>query len=306
VTKLNPAAQPILSLSVSSSTVPLVALTTLSDEMLRRRLEAVDGVGEVRVSGGAEREVRVNLRPDRLQALGVTVPEVSAALARQNLEVPAGRVQRGTSEQLVRVAGRIVTPAQFGDVIVATRNGEPVRVKDVARVEDSSPEERSLALYDGERAVSIDILKVSGANTVAVADGVRAELASLEASLPPGTSLRVVRDNSVFIRNSITDVIDELLLGALLTVLIVMLFLNDWKATAITSLALPVSVISSFIIMNVLGFTLNVLTLMALSLSIGILIDGLPSRSRARSMISPKNLAWTRSTFAFSTACAMA
>jgi HAE1 family hydrophobic/amphiphilic exporter-1 len=273
VQKLDPSAQPIISLALSSSTLAPVQLTTLAEETIRRRLEAVPGVGDVQVSGGANREVRVNLVPDRLQALGITVPEVSAALARQNLEVPAGRVRRGTSEQLVRVAGRITSPAQFGDVIVATRNGDPVRVRDVARVEDGSPEERSLALLDGKRAISINILKVSGANTVAVADGVKAALARIQAGLPPGAALRVVRDNSTFIRNSIRDVIHELETGALLTVLIVMLFLNDWKATAITSLALPVSVISSFIVMLLMGFTLNVLTLMALSLSIGILID---------------------------------
>jgi HAE1 family hydrophobic/amphiphilic exporter-1 len=272
VQKLDPSAQPIISLALSSTTLTPVQLTTLAEETIRRRLEAVPGVGDVQVSGGADREVRVNLVPERLQSLGITVPEVSAALARQNLEVPAGRVRRGTSEQLVRVAGRITSPMQFADVIVATRGGEPVRVRDVARVEDGSPEERSLALLNGRRAISINILKVSGANTVAVADGVKAALARMS-GLPPGAALRVVRDNSTFIRNSIRDVIHELITGALLTVLIVMLFLNDWKATAITSLALPVSVISSFIVMLAMGFTLNVLTLMALSLSIGILID---------------------------------
>jgi len=273
VQKLDPAAQPILSLALSSGAITPVQLTILADETIRRRLEAVPGVGDVQVTGGSPREVRINLRPDRLQALGVTVPEVSAALARQNLEVPAGRVGRGTSEQLVRVAGRITTPAQFGDVIVATRGGEPVRVRDVAQVQDGSPEERSLALLDGQRAIAINILKVSGANTVEVADGVKAALSTIELGLPPNTRLRVVRDNSTFIRHSIDDVIKELITGALLTVLIVMLFLNDWKATAITSLALPVSVISAFIVMLLMGFTLNVLTLMALSLSIGILID---------------------------------
>src|ERR671913_2524590 len=138
---------------------------------------------------------------------------------------------------------------------------------------EGNEDERSLALVDGRRAVSLDILKVSGANTVAVADEVRAAIAEVEKALPRGTTIQVVRDNSTFIRNSVTDVIHELVLGAILTVLIVMLFLNDWKATAITSLALPVSVISSFILMAILGFTLNVLTLMGLSLSIGILID---------------------------------
>jgi HAE1 family hydrophobic/amphiphilic exporter-1 len=149
VQKLDPAAQPIVSLALASTTIPIVQLTTLAEEALRRRLEAVNGVGEVRVTGGAEREVRVFLRPSQLQALGVTVPEVMAALGRQNIEIPAGRTRRGAAEQLVRVAGRIESPAQFGDVIVAMRGGEPVRVRDVATVEDASPEERSLALLDG-------------------------------------------------------------------------------------------------------------------------------------------------------------
>ena len=273
VEKLDPAAQPILSLALASESMPLVELTNLADLTIRRQLEAAPGVGEVRIAGGLEREVRVNLIPARLEALGVTVPEIMGALQRQNLEVPAGRVERGSSERLVRVTGRITDPRQFADVIIATRDDQPVRLGDVAVVEEGTEEERSLALVDGRRAVSMDILKVSGANTVAVADAVREAIAEVSKTLPQGTTIQVVRDNSVFIRNSVTDVIHELVLGAILTVLIVMLFLNDWKATAITSLALPVSVISSFILMAILGFTLNVLTLMALSLSIGILID---------------------------------
>ena len=196
------------------------------------------------------------------------------ALQRQNLEVPAGRVERGTGEQLVRVTGRITDPAQFDDVIVATRDGMTVRLRDVARVEDATEEERSVALVDDRRAVSLDVLKVSGANTVEVADGVKeADRASCRARFPRARSCTMVRDNSIDIRQSVDDVIHELVLGAILTVIVVMLFLNDWKATAITSLALPVSVISSFMLMDALGFTLNVLTLMGLSLSIGILID---------------------------------
>jgi hydrophobic/amphiphilic exporter-1 (mainly G- bacteria), HAE1 family len=273
VQKLDFSAQPIISLALSSSTVPLVALTTLADEALRRQLESVSGVGSVQLAGGLEREIRVSLVPGRLEALGITVPEVIAALQRQNLDVPAGRVEQNTTERIVRVTGRITAARQFADVIIATREGQPVRLSDVARVEEGTEEERSLALVDETRAVSMDVLKVSGANTVAVADEVQEALTRIRASLPPGVNLRVVRDNSVFIRHSVEDVINELLLGALLTVIIVMLFLNDWKATAITSLALPVSVISAFILVSALGFTLNVLTLMALSLSIGILID---------------------------------
>ena len=273
VQKFDPAQQPILSLALSSRTQPIERLTVLADETVRRRLESARGVGEVRIAGGLEREIRVNLLPARLQALGVTVPDVMNALRQQNLEVPAGRVERGATEQLVRVTGRITDPAQFADVIVATRSGQPVRLRDVANVETGTEEQRSVALVDDRRAVSLDILKVSGANTVDVADAVKLEVERLRTALPAGTELNVIRDNSVFIRQSVSDVIHELLLGALLTIIIVMVFLNDWKATAITSLALPVSVVSSFILMDALGFTLNVLTLMALSLSIGILID---------------------------------
>ena len=273
VQKFDPAAQPILSLALASSTQPIDRLTVLADETIRRRLESAGGVGEVRIAGGLEREIRVHLLPNRLQALGVTVTDVMSALRSQNLEVPAGRVESGATEQLVRVTGRITDAGQFADVIVDTRNGQPVRLRDVANVETGTEEERSVALVNGQRAVSLDILKVSGANTVDVADAVLAEVERVRQTLPRGTQLSVIRDNSVFIRQSVNDVIHELLLGAVLTIIIVMLFLNDWKATAITSLALPVSVISSFILMDMLGFTLNVLTLMGLSLSIGILID---------------------------------
>ncbi|HEX2207219.1 MAG TPA: efflux RND transporter permease subunit [Longimicrobium sp.] len=273
VQKFDPSAQPILSLALSSGTLTVPELTTLADETLRRRLESVSGVGQVQIAGGLEREIRVNLLPERMRAVGVSAQEIMGALQRQNLEVPAGRVERGTGEQLVRVTGRITDPAQFNDVIVATRGGMTVRLRDVARVEDATEEERSIAMVDDRRAVSLDVLKVSGANTVEVADGVKEAMARLEGELPQGAQLTMVRDNSITIRQSVDDVIHELILGAILTVIVVMLFLNDWKATAITSLALPVSVISAFMLMDALGFTLNVLTLMGLSLSIGILVD---------------------------------
>src|ERR687893_432666 len=273
VQKFDPAAMPIISLAIASQSMPLVQLTTLADETIRRQLESVSGVGEVRLAGGLERQIRVFLLPSRLQSLGVTVPDVMGALQRQNLEVPAGRVERGGIERLVRVTGRITDPRQFADIVVANRGGRPIRLRDVARVEEGTEEERSVALVNGQRAVSLDILKVAGANTVAVAEAVKEALVRVERGLPRGTRLQIVRDNSVMIRQSVSDVIHELILGAILTVIVVMLFLNDWKATAITSLALPVSVVSSFVLMNALGFTLNVLSLMALSLSIGILID---------------------------------
>lgn len=273
VQKFDPSSTPILSLALSSTSMPTVDLTTLADQTIRRKLETVSGVGEVRITGGLEREVRVYLQPDQLHALGISVTDVMRALGSQNLEVPAGRLEQGNEEQLVRVTGRLTTPAQFGQIIVATRNGEPIRLESVARVEDGTEEQRSMALLDQAQALSLDILKVSGANTVEVADRVNAAVIALQKTLPSTVKIQVVRDNSITIRHSVEDVIFELILGAILTVVIVMLFLNDWKATAITSLALPVSVVSSFILMSALGFTLNLLTLMALSLSIGILID---------------------------------
>ncbi|HEX3159852.1 MAG TPA: efflux RND transporter permease subunit, partial [Gemmatimonadaceae bacterium] len=225
---------------------------------------------------------------------------VTSALRSQNLEAPAGRLEQEANETLVRVTGRITDPAQFNDIIVANRAGAPIRLRDVARVEEGTEEERSLALVNGRRAVALDVLKISGSNTVEVADGVNAALVDLRAVLPAGTELQVVRDNSVTIRQSVNDVIHELVLGAILTVIIVMLFLNDWKATAITSLALPVSVVSAFILMAALGFTLNVLTLMALSLSIGILIDDaivvIENIVRHRSMGEPPLVAAARGT----------
>lgn len=273
VLKFDPNQQPILSIALSSSTLSAVELTSLADETVRRRLEAVNGVGEVQIAGGLEREIRIYLDPEKMQALGISVAEVTGAIQRQNLEVPAGRLERGDQEQLVRVAGRITDPDQFADIIIANRNGQPIRLGQIAHVEDGTEEERSLAFVNGQRAVSLDIRKVSGANTVAVADDVFKAIDDLREILPEGTEIQVVRDNSEYIRKSVSSVIHELLLGALLTVLVVMFFLNDWKATVITSFALPVSVISSFILMNALDFTLNNLTLMALSLAIGILID---------------------------------
>ncbi len=273
IQKFDPADMPIISLGLSSTTVPIPELTVLADEGIRRELESVTGVGEVRLTGGLKREVRVYLQPDRMLSVNVSVNEIMGALRLQNMEVPAGRLERGASERLVRVTGRITDARQFGDVYIADRNGKPVRLKDVARVEEGTEEERSLAYVNGSRTVALDILKVSGANTVAVADLVNESVAKIRAGLPPGVQLNVIRDNAVWIRNSVEDVVRELIIGAILTVLVVMLFLNDWKATAITSLALPVSVISAFILLNSLHFTLNLITLMALSLSIGILID---------------------------------
>ncbi|MCC6651369.1 MAG: efflux RND transporter permease subunit, partial [Candidatus Eisenbacteria bacterium] len=271
--RFDPGSMPIMTFAVEGKGWELRDITRLAEEDISRRLQSIPGVGSVTVAGGVRREINVLMLPDRMRALGVSPDMVVAALQRENADVPAGRVQRGTTEDLVRVKGRIVKPADFADVVVVVRAGTPVRLSQVARIEDAQEEERDAAFVSGKRAVSVEIRKVSGGNTVEIADQVRTAVASLNSTLPGGLTLSPVQDNSVWIRESVDDVKKTLLEGALLTVLIVFIFLNSWRSTVITGLTLPVSVIASFLAFNMFGFTLNTMTLMALSLAIGILID---------------------------------
>ena len=264
---------PIVSLALSGEGWALRDLTQLATETISRRIETVDGVGNVTVVGGLQREIHVLLLPPRMEALGVSPEMVVGALRRENMDAPAGRVERGIGEQLVRVKGRVRDPRAFAALVVTVRGGTPVRLGDVARIEDAQEEERTAAEFSGRRAIGIDIRRMSGSNIVAVADGVRGTVAELNAQLPRGVRLEVIRDNSVWIRESLADVQLTLVLGALLTVLIVFLFLNSWRSTVITGLTLPVSVISAFLAIYAFGFTINTMTLMALSLAIGMLID---------------------------------
>ena len=264
---------PIVSLALSGQGWALRDLTRLATETISRRLETVDGVGSVTVVGGLEREIHVLLTPARMDALGVSPDMVLAALRRENMDMPAGRVEQANAEQLVRVKGRILDPRGFATVVVTSRNGVPVRLGEVARIEDAQEEERTLAEFSGKRSIGIDIRKVSGANTVDVASGVKTVMAQLNAELPQGAQLEVIRDNSTWIKDSLADVQLALLLGAMLTVLTVFLFLNSWRSTVITGLTLPVSIISAFLVIYGMGFTINTMTLMALSLAVGILID---------------------------------
>jgi len=275
VSRYDPSQDPIVTLALSGQGWAIRDLTRLATENLKRRLENVSGVGNVAIVGGLEREIQVELLPDRMEALAVTPDQVVAALRRENMDAPAGRVERGIGEQAVRVRGRITDPAQFASVVVTSRGGTAVRLGQVARIRDTQEEERSYAAVAGEPAVGIEIRRVSGANVVDVADGVNAAVARLQGGgeLPRGVSIRVVRDESRWTRSSLEDVNVALVLGALLTVAIVFLFLNSWRSTVITGLTLPVSVISAFVAIYALGFTINTMTMMALSLAIGILID---------------------------------
>jgi HAE1 family hydrophobic/amphiphilic exporter-1 len=273
IQKLDFAAFPIISLAVRSTTLSPRDLTTLVDRKVKRRLENISGVGKAKLVGSSKREVGILIDPAAIEAMGMGVDEVMNGLRSENVNTPLGRINRGTTEMPLRISGKPRNVEGFKAMVIAQRGGHPVTLADVAQVTDGIEEARSLALVNGVPAVAVDILKQSKVNTVQVADGVKEEVGKLKGELPPGTEIEVVRDSSWFIRESLSDVKTTILLGGFLTILIVFCFLNSWRSTVITGLTLPISVISSFIAMHFLGMTLNVLTLMALSLAIGLLID---------------------------------
>jgi HAE1 family hydrophobic/amphiphilic exporter-1 len=266
-------AMPIVSVAVESATADIKVLSTVAEKIIKKRIETVSGVGQVTLVGLARREIQVFLDRDKVRSYGLTYAQVAGALQRENLDMPAGKLEQGQREPLVRVAGKFRALDSFDRVVVAFRNGSPIYLPMVARVVDGIEDRRSASLINGRPGLSLDVVKQSGANTVAVADAIDKAVTAINAELPPHIRLRKVVDRSTFIRESVGDVQVSLLLGGFLTVFIVFLFLNSWRSTVITGLALPVSVISTFIIMKSLGFTLNILTLMGLSLAIGLLID---------------------------------
>jgi len=278
VMRFDPNDRPIMSVAMRSDERPIRELTDLAEQTIKPRFESVPGVGGVNVNGGVTRQIRVQLNADALVAYGLSPAQVSAALARENQETPAGRVFRGETERMVRVTGRIRDPMAFHDVVVAVRNGVPVRVRDVATVVDGFADRRSATFISDSvgtnvPAVSLEVLKITGSNTVAVADGVNRVVAEIQRSLPPDIKMTLIRDDSIKIRESLLDVELTIVLGAVLTIAIIYLFLNSWRSTVITGLTLPVSIISAFFVMWVFDFSLNTMTLLALSLAIGLLID---------------------------------
>ncbi|NUO64293.1 MAG: efflux RND transporter permease subunit, partial [Gemmatimonadaceae bacterium] len=248
-------------------------LSRIADPGLSRLLRAIPGVAEVSVPGKVERELTVQIRPDAMQAAGVGVSQVAQALELQNLAAPVGRVTGSLDERSIRLRGRLETPAEFAKIVVAERNGRLVRLGEIADVLDGTEEARTLALYNGREAVGIDIKKSAGYSTTAVADQILARVQEVQGTLPAGTRLDVVKNRGVNVRNSVRTVQEALVEGAALTVLVVFLFLNSWRSTVITGLALPVSVLASFIAVWALGFRLETMSLLGLSLAIGILID---------------------------------
>jgi len=273
LTRVNPTDFPVVSMALASDSMSVAQLTLLADPGITRQLRALPGVGEVTIAGANTREMTVDLRPDALQAASVSVAEVVAALQAQNLAVPVGRLVGRNDERTIRLGGRVETPADFADIVVADRGGRLIRLGDVASVHVGVEDPRSGAFFSGKEAVGIDVKKSKGYSTTAVAGAIRAEAEAIERTLPPGVTLSVVRDSGRRVADSVANVEGALVEGALLTVLTVFLFLNSWRSTVITGLALPVSVIASFVAVLAFGFTLNTMSLLGLSLAIGILID---------------------------------
>ena len=273
IQRFNPDDQPIVSIAVRSDIRSVRDLTTLADQIVVKRLQTVRDVGRATIAGGVKRQINIELDPGRMNSLRVGVNDIMKAVRDENQNFPAGNVARGNDDRLVEVTGRVADPGSFADLIVARRGPAPVYLRQVATVVDGQQEREDVAILNGERAVAIDIVKTQGSNTIEVARGVRQAVADLQGSLPPDVRLEIGRDSSRGIQNSVNNVQRTMVEGGLLTIAIVFLFLHSWRSTVITGLALPISVFGAFMVMAAFGFTLNVLTLMALSLAIGILID---------------------------------
>ena len=273
IKKFNDTDRPIVSLALSSTTLSQAELSRLADPTITRELRSLPGVAEVLVSGKVERELTVELIPVRMQAAGVSVAQVVQALQLQNLAAPVGRVTGDLDERSIRLKGRLENPQEFTQLVVADRNGQLTRLGDVAVVKDGTEEPRTLALYNDQEAVGLDIKKSKGFSTTDVSDQIRARVEVLQKTLPAGTKLQLVKDSGTRVTAAVRNVEEALIEGAILTVLVVFVFLNSWRSTVITGLALPVSVLASFIAVYVLGFKLETMSLLGLSLAIGILID---------------------------------
>ena len=273
IQRFDPTSQPIVSLALTSVTLTPAQLTQIADQTIGGDLRSIGGVAQVKVAGADSATLNVILDPSRLTASRVGIDQVVGALRAQNLAAPVGQVTGPVSERPIRIEGRLQQPEEFAQLAVATRAGTSIRLGEVATIEAGAAERRSAALYNGREAIGLDIVKSKGYSTTTVSDAIKARLPALRATLPKGTTIEIVRDAGTRVRNSVRNVQEALVEGALLTVLVVFLFLNSWRSTVITGLALPVSVLASFVPLWVFGFTLNTMSLLGLSLAIGILID---------------------------------
>ncbi len=272
VQKLDTDVAPVLRISISAP-VSRREVTDIAKHKIKERIESVNGVGQITIIGGAGRQINVWVDPDKMRSYNVSPGEVSGALKVQNMEFPSGRLDEGQKETSVRTVGKIQEPEQFNDVVVATRGGYQVKVKDLGYVEDGTEEIRSEARLNGQPAVTLVVSKQSGQNTVAVAHEIKAKLKEIEATLPKNYQMRIIGDNSIFIENSLRAIEEHLILGSILASIVVFLFLWSFRSTIIAALAIPTSIISTFALMYAMGYTLNSITMLSLTLMVGIVID---------------------------------
>jgi hydrophobe/amphiphile efflux-1 (HAE1) family protein len=263
---------PVLTVALSGD-APLRELTEIADKLVKVQLERSSGVGGVTIVGGLERAINVWVDADRLAAYRLPITAVRDAIQRQNAEVPGGNVTRGGREETLRTMGRLTDPSDFDELVIATVGSTPVRVRDIGRAEDGTKEQRSLARLDGVPTVTLEVRRQSGANSIAVIDGVKAKLEGIGAQLPSGVRMEVIRDQSRYIRQALSEINLHLVLGSALACLVVLAFMRSWRSTLIAGIAIPASVVSTFGVMWALGFTLNSVTMLALVLMVGIVID---------------------------------
>ena len=272
IDKFDVDAIPVMGIALSGRR-NLREVTELARRQVKEDIETLAGVGQVIMLGGQERAINISVDPDRLTAQGLSIGEVRETIQRQNLELPGGRLDQTRRELVVRTMGRVERAAEFSDLIVARGGERPLRVRDIGTAEDGIVEPRTLSRLNGEKAVQLVVRKQSGTNTVEVIDRVQAELDRLRAVLPADIEMRGIRDQSRFIKASIETVRVHMWLGAILVALTVLLFMRDWRSTVVASIAIPTSVISTFTFMRYMGFTLNNVTMLALVLAVGIVID---------------------------------
>ena len=272
VSKSDNEASPVMTVAVSGDR-PLRELTEIADKVVKVRLERSSGVGEVRLVGGLERAISVWVDADRLAAYQIPITAVRDAIVRQNADLPGGNVTEGAHEAALRTMGRVLDPKAFDDLVIATIGGVAVRVRDIGRAEDGTKEQRSIARLDGVPTVTLEVRRQSGANTIAVIEAAKANMARIAGQLPPGVRLEVIRDQSRYIYAALREINVHLVLGAILASLVVLAFMRSWRSTLIAAVAIPASVISAFGMMWAMNFTLNSVTMLALVLMVGIVID---------------------------------
>jgi HAE1 family hydrophobic/amphiphilic exporter-1 len=272
VQRYDPASMPIMTLAISGN-LSAKDLTTFTKDVIQKRVENIQGVGSADLVGGAEREIQIEVDANKLRAYNLSIQEVINSVGSQNVEIPGGNLTEGSRQLLVNTKGKFKTVNDFNKVIVASPMGKPIFLSEVANVIDGTKEQTSLTQLNGKNAIGLNIIKQSGANTVNVAKAVKDQIAKLKTEVPAGTDIVIAQDQSTFIEEAINSVFFDILYGGLLAVIVIYLFLANLRSTIISALALPTSIIASFILMYALNFTLNMMSLLALSLAVGLLID---------------------------------